>query len=301
MYRLLPAVVLMMVVAAGYAKDKRTFYDEEMMVRMQEKVAKYDWARSQVKSAEAGVQWYMEMSDQELWNLVPPPEQLRAINVSHGVGCPYCGDEIIRKGGHYPWKMSRDEPFKVTCPVCDRTFPENDFVPWNTAGKDGEPEQGKPITDKGVGWVDEDGHRYYFVAYYMFWQRWSRDIIGGMRSLGEAYLLTDNPAYAHKAAVMMCKLAGEYERFNYPTQCYHEGVWGVNGRISDYIWTTGNDSAIALAYDAIYPVFDKDQELLTFLNEKGIGNPREHIEQKMLQIMADDVLTGYAKGNMGAH
>ncbi len=301
MCRILLAAGLMMLVASGYAKDARTYYDEAMMTRMQEKVAKYDWAKSQVKSAEAAVQWYMEMSDQELWDLVPPPEQLRAINVSHGVGCPYCGDEIIRKAGHYPWKMSRDKPFKVTCPVCDRTFPENDFVPWNTAGKDGEPEKGRPITDKGVGWVDEDGHRYYFVAYHMFWQRWSRDIIGGMRSLGQAYLLTDNPVYARKAAVMMCKLAGEYERFDYPTQCYHEGIWGVNGRISDYIWTTGNDSTIALAYDAIYPVFDKDKELFAFLKDKGIGNPREHIEQKMLQLMADDILTGYAKGNMGAH
>jgi len=294
-------ICLMISVTITYAKDGRTYYDDEMMSRVREKIEKYDWAKAQVRAAEARCQWYMDMSDQELWDLVPPPEQLRAINVCHGVGCPFCGEEIIRKGGHYPWKMSRDKPFKVTCPVCDRTFPENDFEPWNTVGKDGEPESGDKIVDKGIGWVDKDGNRYYFVAYYMFWQRWNRDILGGMRSLGQAYLLTGKPVYARKAAIMMCKLAGEYERFDYPTQCYHEGIWNVRGRISDYIWTTGNDSTVALAYDAIYPVFDEDPELLAFLKEKGIDDPRDHIELNMLKIMANDIYTGYAAGNMGAH
>ncbi len=292
---------LMLFVAMVYGKDGRSYYDDAMMAGVREKIAKYDWAKAQVPAAEANCEWYMDMSDQELWDLVPPPQQLRAINVCHGVGCPFCGEEIIRKAGHYPWKMSREQPFKVTCPVCNRTFPENDFEPWNTAGKDGQPESGDRIIDKGIGWVDKDGNRYYFVAYYMFWQRWNRDILGGMRSLGEAYLLSGNPVYGHKAAILMCKLAGEYERFDYGTQCYHEGIWNVRGRISDYIWTTGNDSTVALAYDAIYPVFDEDPQLLAFLKEKGIDNPRDHIELNMLKIMANDIYTGYAAGNMGAH
>ncbi len=301
MNRALLILCLVLIAGVVHAKTARTYYDEDTMAKVNAKIEKYDWAKGQVASAKSGGDWYLKMSDQELWDFVPPPEQLRAINVCHGRDCPYCGEEIIRKGGAYPWKMDREKPFKVTCPVCGRTFPENDFQPWNTAGKDGEPESGMPITDKGIGWVDKEGHRYYFVSYYIFWQRWTRDIIGGMGSLGQAYLLSGDPVYAHKAAIMMAKLAGEYKDFHYPTQCYHEGIWGVNGRISDYIWTTGNDSTIALAYDAIYPVFDQDKELLAFLKDKGIDNPREFIELKMINVMADDILTGYAQGNMGAH
>ncbi|MFO7945949.1 MAG: hypothetical protein R6V19_03960, partial [Armatimonadota bacterium] len=151
------------------------------------------------------------------------------------------------------------------------------------------------------GWVDDEGHRYYFVPYFLYWQRWRRDIIGGMNTLGRAYLLTGDTIYAHKAAVMMCKVASEYKRFDYPEQVYHEGRFGVNGRISDRIWSTGDDSNIALAYDAIYPVFDEDNELIDFLSDHGIDNPRTTCEQEMLQVMADDVLRGYVAGNMGAH
>ncbi|MFP3902907.1 MAG: hypothetical protein ACLFWB_01575, partial [Armatimonadota bacterium] len=289
------------VCAAVSGKSARTYYDETTMAAVREKIATHDWAKSQVDAVVQSAQWYTEKSDQQLWDLVPPPEQLRAINVCHAVGCPYCGDEVVKKGGHYPWILDRDDPYKVQCPVCKRKFPENDFHPWNTAGRNAEPESGHPITDKGVGWADEEGHRYYFVPYFLYWQRWRRDIIGGMNTLGRAYLLTGDTIYAHKAAVMMCKVASEYKRFDYREQVYHEGRFGVNGRISDRIWSTGDDSNIALAYDAIYPVFDEDSELLEFLSDHGIDNPRTTCEQEMLQVMADDVLRGYVAGNMGAH
>lgn len=289
------------IASMAWAKTERTYYNDETMARMREKVEKHDWARSQVESARSAAAWYLEMADQEIWDFVPPPEQLRAINVCIGHDCPFCGDEITRKAGHYPWEMDRDRPFKVTCPVCKRTLPENDFEPWNTEGLAGEPETGERIIDQGLGWVGPDDRRYYFVPYYIFWQRWVRDIIGGMSALGQAYLLTGEPIYGRKCAVMMAKLATEYERFDYREQCYHEGRFGVTGRISDHIWSTGNDSTIALAYDAIYPAFAEDAELAAFLKEKGIDDPRDLIEQKMLNVMANDIMSGLVRGNMGMH
>jgi len=302
----LVCALLIAAAGMGWAKTARSYYDAETMDRVRQKVEEHDWAQAQVEAARSAAQWHLQMSDEELWEFVPPPEQMRAINVHIGHDCPFCGPEITRKAGHYPWEMDRDRPFKLTCPVCGRVFPDNDFEPWNTEGLDGEPERaqapGERIIDRGLGWVGPDGRRYWFVPYYIFWQRWVQDIIGGMKTLSRAYLLTGEPKFGHACAVMMAKLAGEYERFDYPTQGYHEGRFGVTGRISDRIWTTGNDTTIALAYDAIYPIFDEDPELLEFLRGKGIDDPRHTIEQGLLAVMARDVLGGVnAVGNMGMH
>lgn len=293
---------LLIAAASGWAKTARSYYDADTMARVRAKVEAQDWAQAQVNAAGRAAEWYLAMGDDELWEFVPPPEQMRAINVNIGHDCPYCGPEITRKAGHYPWILDRDLPFKLKCPVCERVFPENDFEPWNTEGLAGEPESGERIIDRGLGWVGPDGRRYWFVPYYIFWQRWTKDVIGGMEALGRAYLLTGDARYGHACAVMMAKVASEYSRLDYATQGYHEGRFGVTGRISDHIWTTGDDTRIALAYDAIYPIFDEDPALLGFLRARGIDDPRRTIERGMLNVMAGDVMGGVmAVGNMGMH
>ncbi len=282
------------------AKDRRTYFDEPMLSRMRGKLARHEWARNQAQSLAKSAQWLARKSDEELWDFVPPPEQLRAINVCIGHDCPFCGDKITRQAGHYPWKMDRDKPFKVTCPVCKRTFPENDFEPWNTAGLEGNPETGERIVDQGLGWVGSDGRRYYFVSYFIFWQRWVRDILGGMATLSRAYVVTGDAVFGRKCAILLAKVASMYGRFDYRKQGYHEGRFNVPGRISDRIWSTGDDTKIALAYDAVFPIFD-DPELLAFLAGKGIGEPRRLIEKDMLYLMVDDVMSGRVAGNMGMH
>ena len=288
------------VVHMAAAKRARTYYDADTLSRMRQKIVGQPWAKAQVDALRSSSRWYSLRTPDELWGFVPPPEQLRAINVCIGHDCPVCGDEITRKAGHYPWTMDRDRPFKVTCPVCERTFPENDFEPWNTAGLEGKPEEGERVVDRGLGWVGGDGRRYYFVPYFIFWQRWVKDILGGMELLGRAYLATGDPVLGRACAVIMAKVASEYERFDYRVQCYHEGRFNVTGRISDHIWSTGDNTRIALAYDAIYPVFG-DAELLGFLESKGIRAPRELIEKRMLNVMAEDIMRGYVAGNMGMH
>jgi len=286
--------------AAG-AKQGRTYFDESFMAGLQQKLAKERWAQEQATVLRRDCQWLMEMSDQALWDFIPPPEQMRAINVCIGHDCPICGDEINRKAGHYPWLLSHERPFKVECPVCHNVFPKNDFQPWNTEGLKGEPARTPEPLDYGLGWLNpEDGRRYYFVPYYIFWQRWRRDILSGLLALSQAYLVSDEPAYAHKCALMLAKIGSMYERFNYGEQCYHEGHFHINGRISDYIWSTGDDSIIALAYDAIYPALAQDEALAHFLRQQGLKDARDIIE-RMLFVMARDIMSGFVAGNMGMH
>jgi len=302
MERLLLATCLILLTALPLlAKDRRTYYDEAYMAGLKQKIETQPWAKDQAAATTRACDWLLQMSDQELWDFIPPPEQLRAINVCIAHDCPVCGDEVNRRAGHYPWLMSRDKPFKVECPVCHGVFPKNDFQPWNTEGLKGKPDDGPEPTDHGLGWVDKkDGRRYYFVPYYIFWQRWSRDILGSLSALGQAYLVSGNPAYAHKAGLMLAKIGSMYDRFNYPEQCYHEGRFGVGGRISDYIWSTGNDSTIALAYDGIVPALAGDAQLATFLKAHGVADAHQVIEG-MLFIMAKDVMEGRVAGNMGMH
>jgi hypothetical protein len=284
-----------------HAKDVSSYYTDAIVARARSLSESTEWGQARRQSLLAGCAWYLNMSLEELWEFVPPAEQLRAINVSHGVGCPDCGDAIFKKGGHYPWVLDRDLPFKVTCPICGRQFPEADFVPWNPQGKDTPPEKGNPVADRGVGWEDADGHRYYFVAYYLFWQRWRKDIVRGAHLLGQAYLLTGNPDYARRAGVLLARVAAQYKSFHYETQVYHEGIWNIRGRISDYIWSTGDDSNLTLAYDAVCPVLAGDGDMKAFLASRGVGTPCKLIEQEMLQTMADDIMRGYVAGNMGMH
>jgi len=128
--------------APGLCKQGRTYYTEQKVEHMRAQIAQQEWARQAARSAEDAVQWVVGMSDQELWDFVPPPEQARALNVCFGVGCPVHGAEVFRRGGHYPWIMSRDKPFKVKCPVGGEEYPSNDFKGWNLEGARGKPETG---------------------------------------------------------------------------------------------------------------------------------------------------------------
>ncbi|MBU0610936.1 MAG: hypothetical protein KKI08_23855, partial [Armatimonadetes bacterium] len=215
MERLLLVTGLLLLVAAPlWAKDRRTFYDDAFMAGLKQKIATQDWAKAQADGIGKGLEWLLQMPDQELWDFIPPPEQMRAINVCIAHDCPVCGDEVNRRAGHYPWLTSREKPFKVECPVCHGVFPKNDFQPWNTEGLKGKPDEGPEPTDHGLGWLDKkDGRRYYFVPYYIFWQRWSRDILGSLGALSQAYVVSGNPAYAHKCALMLAKIGSMYSRF----------------------------------------------------------------------------------------
>jgi hypothetical protein len=288
------------------AKTHRTVYTDAMIQKAKQKIATEAWAKEQVADYEKKSQFLVKMSDEELWNFIPPAEQFRALNVHFGSDCPVHGAEIHRKGGHYPWIMSRDKPFKVECPIGHEVYPSNDFKPWWTEGKSPvTPENSSPqekYVDNGAGWVDEKGERYWFVAHYMFWQRWRGDVLPGIENLSQAYLLTGNPVYGHKCAVMLARLAQEYPQMDYLKQAYHHDYpTKVRGKILDYIWETSTVNSLAKAYDAAYPATDlsQDAELSTFLQSKGVTNLRASVEKNIITVMIDALMDNTIRGNMG--
>ncbi len=297
------------------AKTKRTLMSDEQIQQARTNVAKHDWAKKSLDNAKKSVEWVLKMTDEELWQFIPPADQPRALNVRFGFGCPIHGKEIFKKGGHYPWIISREHPFKVKCPVGGEVYPSNDFKPWTRdehpelnahhpepAARHPELDSGSPdYVDNGYGWVDKDGNRYWFVGYYVFWQRWRADILPMIPKLAYVYSLTGDTRYSHKAAVMLARIASEYPDMIYAKQAYHNGKWpaGIGGKILDYCWEgNGTIQPLSIAYDEIYDGLEGDSDLKTFLATKGIDDAKTLIESKFLQEAAKAIMTGLVRGNM---
>ena len=281
-------------------KTGRTLMTDEQIRQARDNVAKCDWAAKLLADAKTAVDWVLTMSDDELWEFIPPADQPRALNVRFGFDCPIHGKEIFKKGGHYPWIMDREHPFKVKCPIGGEVYPSNDFQPWSGSGKE-KLDTHAQYVDDGYGWIDKDGNHYWFVGHYVFWQRWRRDILPVIPKLAFVYAITGDTRYSHKAAVMLARVASEYPKMDYKKQAYHNGAWPstTNGKLLDLDWEgSGTIVPLSVAYDEIYDGLDSDPALKTFLAGKGVTNPKDFIEANFLQEAAKAIETGIVHGNM---
>lgn len=280
--------------ALPVAAQGNHYYDRERIAQARAKVAEHGWAQRQQRALEERVVWVLAMSDRELWEYVPPVTQRRALNVAFNVGCPIHGTEILRRGGPYPWIMTRERAFKVECPVGGEVYPNNDFVPWHHGGREGEIDTTEAYVDDGTGYRGPDGQGYHFVAHYIFWQRWRGEIVPALGALRDLYLLTDDKRYARSAAIILARIAAEYPRSDYARQAVHrvEPPHEIPGGILDYIWENGAIATPgATAFDAIAPVLD-DPEVVGFIRAQGIADVRRHIEDHFLHELVNRITGG---------
>jgi len=130
-------------------------------------------------------------------------------------------------------------PYKVQCPHCDETFPKNDFYKFYLSGLDeygvfdpqkadrsllfnvDHPDFDDPLNkfgvDDGEGYVEDD-KRWRFIGAYLVYGQWKQAILGGIRNLASAYLITGNPVYAHKAGVLLDRVADLYPTHDFGKQ-----------------------------------------------------------------------------------
>ena len=80
--------------------------------------------------------------------------------------------------------------------------------------------------DDGDGYVEGE-KRWRFIGAYLIYGQWKQAVLGGIRNLAAAYVITGERIYAHKAAVLLDRVADLYPRFDFGTQGVMTGTAAV--------------------------------------------------------------------------
>jgi hypothetical protein len=182
-------------------------------------------------------------------------------------------------------------------------YPSNDFYAYFRGGMRDRSLLTGPHADDGWGWVGPDGERYWFVGYACHWGMWRRFVLNGLDSLYQAYLLTGDRRYAHKAGVILVKIAQTYPALDYCQQSRYSQISGgkYHGKILNLIWETGVFTNLARAYDAIWETIDTDVALARLYGYASGEQVRSLIESNLLEDGIDAIFAGKIRGNFGMH
>lgn len=291
-------------------KTASVFHPPRLLRRARERAD--DWAVDLRRRPGGAAQPWMRMSDDELWSLMFGNTLRRSWMVWPNGFCPACRCDVPM----YTWQIDAPaRPWKVRCPHCAELFPKNDFHAFYRSGLDAQgvfdparadrallfnaehPAPDDPLRDFGVddgnGYADGD-HRWWFIATYLIYGQWKQLIVGGIRHLSVAYALTGDAGYAHKAGVLLDRVADLYPTFDFKV----EGVMYEGPAHAGYVstWHDACEEAreLALAYDRVFDALQTDETLATFLSHKaqqhGIAQPKatpravcDNIEQGILR------------------
>lgn len=320
------------------------FYTEEKINNARSNCNKFEWAEKLKQGAIKNATPWLNKPDEELWMMIPGQDLPRCIDVTLNraeknpmvYGCLQCGKEILRFGS-YPYNPDFiNKPWKLTCPSCGEVFPKNDFGKYYASGIDehglfnpgkadrallfntDHPDPKDPLhhygVDDGFGFIDSNGHANRFIGYYV-WKYWDH-INNGIGTLANAYLYTGDKKYAHKAAILLDRIADVYPDMDWKPYAdkgwYHSDGGAGNGKIGGSIWETNTAQHFADCYDKIISGTLDDVELYAFLKKQSVKfqlpaakGSREllikNIDDRILRTSFDAVQSGQIRGNQGMH
>lgn len=279
--------VLLMIGPVACAGMKSFFFPAELMQAVRENAEHDPWASDlRTQAIEQAAPW-MEMSDDQLWNLMFGATLPRSWMVwSNGV-CPACGKPVPM----YLWKIDAlKHSWKVQCPHCGAFFPTNDFKKFYDSGLDehgifdpakadrsllydtAHPDPKDPLhmfgVDDGTGYV-RGNDRWRFIPTYLVFGQWQQAVHRGILVLATAYELTGDPIYAHKAAILLNRVADVFPTFDFKAQGVLYETIHSEGYVSYWCNTAIEVRQMAFAYDAIMPEISSDKQLVDFLAKKS--------------------------------
>lgn len=313
---LLLAVLLVgCVVAANspksVSKQHSVFFPPELIQQARENARQFEWAAAIHLSVIEAAQPWLQYSDEELWEMMFGNTLPRSWMVWSNGYCPACKASVPM----YTWKIDpHAHPWKVQCPHCQEFFPKNDFVEFYRSGLDthgvfdpaladrsllfnvAHPNPADSLhnfgVDDGQGFAAE-GHRWYFVAAYLIYGHWKKLIHAGIKNLAAAYVVTGEQKYAHKAGILLDRVADLYPTFDFAKEGLVYERQGDAGYISTWHDACEETRELALAYDYVFDGIQNDTALVQFLAQKAaefdLPNPKtsfaliqQNIENRIL-------------------
>jgi hypothetical protein len=336
----LPAPAL---AADGATKTASTYYTSEKVVAGRRNIENYDWARAMSDARVREAAPYLTKGDEWLWNAVTGQGLPRSYAVNQTLGSPITGREIYRYGGQ-PWRADPfNRPWKLVDPTSGYVFPTNDFAKFYESGLDEHglfhrdradrsllvnelyPERGPTWgVDDGFGWVDDNGNKWTFIAYYNFFLVWFAVttapslIWAGLIYLRDAFLFTGDLRYAHAGLILLDRVADVFPSMN--TGAYKredgylvsDGLSG-KGKVVGSIWDCDLVREIVSTYDAFFPAIatSDDAGVVPFLSAQAqrYGLPpkdspaaiRRNIENNLLRVVFPAVKDAQIRGNFSMH
>jgi len=268
-------------------KTASAFYPAELVRRARMNAKQHAWAKRIQQDLIKAAEPWRKMSDEHLWSLMFGNTIKRSWMVwSNGV-CPACKKSVPM----YNWKMDAvRRPWKVWCPHCKAVFPKNDFAAFYRSGLDEHGIFDRNKADRTLlfnadhpdakdpkrTWGVDDGEgfrqgrkRWRFIGAYLIYGQWKHAVLGGAKALSAAYVVTGDPVYAHKAGILLDRVADLYPTFDFRREgVLYEGP-GARGYVSTWHDACEEVRELALCYDRVFEGIREDKELVAFLAAKA--------------------------------
>ena len=277
-------------------KQHAAFYTPEHLARIRANAGNQAWATKLKNDVVEAVAPWMTLSDEELWGLMFGATIPRSWMVWSNGHCPACQKPVPM----YTWKMEPwKTPWKTRCPHCAELFPKNDFQAFYLSGQDEHgvfdpkradrkllfntehPDANDPLhrfgVDDGEGYV-EDGNRWRFIGAYLIYGEFRQRIMAGIKKLSAAWVLTGDQRYAHKAGILLDRVADLYPTFDFAKQGYVYETPNHNGYVSTWHDACEETYDLVLAYDQLFEGLRENVALLKFLSAQSakykLANPK---------------------------
>ncbi len=319
------------------------FFSKDKIDLIRNNIRKFDKIKKLSQESIYLADALLEQGKNYWWTKATPNEIPRCLTPGHdNSGCPNCGDDFLIKYGTMGWTVHSDKnKWKVECPNCGSVYPTNDFKSYYESGLDdtgifrkkladnkfliniSNPDKGKDwFVDDGSGYVDTEGTRWSFIAYYNHFATWldlynkaginDRSISAAVMHLADAYVYTGDITYAKYCILILYKVALLYPSMDLnvwmrlPGRPYRNtDGFSLQGKTIGCIWETYVARMLCYAADAVLPVINENgYEIKEFFSEFikiDVKDIYDTIINGIVREVYPSIKNGSIAGNEGMH